>query len=77
MVAGSLLFYHSDELHYNQNTLLTSRNINIEITDTILKDLKLSVVTIEKAIQNTALTKFLILKIILVFFSKIFSISNM
>jgi len=28
---GSLLFYHSEELNLNQNTLFPSKNINIEI----------------------------------------------
>ncbi len=60
---GSLLFYHSDELHLNQDTLFPSRNINIEIEDNLLKELQINEATIEKSIQNSALTKFLILKI--------------
>lgn len=60
---GSLLFYHSDELHLNQDTLFPSRNINIEIEDNLLKELQISEAIIEKSLQNTALTKFLILKI--------------
>ncbi|WP_404986260.1 AraC family transcriptional regulator [Chryseobacterium sp. M5] len=60
---GSLLFYHSDELHSNHNTLFPSRNINIEIEERILQDLNLSESSIEKSIQNTAAAKFLILKI--------------
>ncbi|MFD2942548.1 AraC family transcriptional regulator [Flavobacterium notoginsengisoli] len=61
--AGSLLFYHSDELHLNQNTLFPSRNINIEIEENLLKELQINEATIEKSIQNSSLTKFLILKI--------------
>ncbi|GGF01347.1 helix-turn-helix transcriptional regulator [Flavobacterium limi] len=61
--AGSLLFYHSDELHLNQNTLFPSKNINIEIEENILKELHINEAIIEKSIKNTALTKFLILKI--------------
>jgi len=60
---GSLLFYHSDEQHLNQNTLFPSRNINIEIEENLLKKLDLSEEIIEKSIQNTVFTKFLILKI--------------
>ncbi|GAA6766221.1 AraC family transcriptional regulator [Flavobacterium johnsoniae] len=61
--AGSLLFYHSDELHLNQNTLFPSRNINIEIEENLIKELQISEAVIEKSIQNEAFTKFLILKI--------------
>lgn len=61
--AGSLLFYHSDELHLNQNTLFPSRNINIEIEDNLLKELRIDEAAIEKSVQNSALAKFLILKI--------------
>ena len=60
---GSLLFYHSDELHLNQDTLFPSKNINIEIEENLLKELQISEAIIEKSIQNTTLTKFLILKI--------------
>ncbi|MFH6992708.1 helix-turn-helix transcriptional regulator [Flavobacterium sp. FlaQc-48] len=60
---GSLLFYHSDELHLNQDTLFPSKNINIEIEDHLLKELELTEAIIEKSVQHTALTKFLILKI--------------
>ena len=60
---GSLLFYHSDELHSNQDTLFPSRNINIEIGENLLQKLDLSEAMIEKSIQNTEFTKFLILKI--------------
>ncbi|MDW8849650.1 helix-turn-helix transcriptional regulator [Flavobacterium sp. MMLR14_040] len=60
---GSLLFYHSDELHLNQDTLFPSRNINIEIEEKLLKELQISESTIEKSVQNATLTKFIILKI--------------
>lgn len=60
---GSLLFYHSNELHLNQNTLFPSRNINIEIEENFLKELEINEAVIEKSVQNVALTKFLILKI--------------
>ena len=60
---GSLLFYHSDELHMNHKTLFPSKNINIEVEENLLKDLQITEATIEKSIQNTTLTKFLILKI--------------
>ena len=60
---GSLLFYHSDELHLNQDTLFPSKNINIEIEENLLKELQISEAIIEKSTRNTTLTKFLILKI--------------
>ena len=60
---GSLLFYHSGESHLNQNTLFPSKNINIEIEENLLQELQLNEAAIEKSIQNTALTKFIILKI--------------
>ncbi|WP_026727181.1 AraC family ligand binding domain-containing protein [Flavobacterium denitrificans] len=60
---GSLLFYHSDELHLNQNTLFPSRNINIEIEENLLKELQINEAIIEKSVQNSAMAKFLILKI--------------
>ncbi|WJS95897.1 helix-turn-helix transcriptional regulator [Flavobacterium johnsoniae] len=60
---GSLLFYHSDELHLNQNTLFPSRNINVEIEENLLKELQINETTIEKSIQNSSYIKFLILKI--------------
>lgn len=60
---GSLLFYHSDELHLNQDTLFPSQNINIEIEEKLLKELQISESTIEKSVQNATLTKFIILKI--------------
>lgn len=60
---GSLLFYHSDELHLNQDTLFPSRNINIEVDENLLKELQISEGIIEKSIQNSELAKFLILKI--------------
>lgn len=61
--AGSLLFYHSDEIHLNQDTLFPSRNINIEIEENYLKELNLTEASIEKSLQNTTVAKFLILKI--------------
>ena len=60
---GSLLFYHSDELHLNHETLFPSKNINIEIEESLLKELQINEAIIEKSIQNTSLAKFLILKI--------------
>ncbi len=60
---GSLLFYHSDELHLNQNTLFPSRNINIEIEENLLKELFIDEAAIEKSIQNSIYAKSLILKI--------------
>ncbi|MDQ6470121.1 helix-turn-helix transcriptional regulator [Flavobacterium sp. LHD-80] len=60
---GSLLFYHSDELHLNQNTLFPSRNINIEIEENLLKELFINEAEIEKSIQNSVYAKSLILKI--------------
>ena len=60
---GSLLFYHSDELHMNHDTLFPSKNINIELEENLLKELQISEATIEKSIQNTTFTKFLMLKI--------------
>ena len=60
---GSLLFYHSDESHLNQNTLFPSRNINIEVEDHLLEGLNLSEELIERSLENSLHTKFLILKI--------------
>lgn len=60
---GSLLFYHSDELHQNQDTLFPSKNINIEVDATILQKLQITEEIIEDSIKNTTLSKFLILKI--------------
>lgn len=60
---GSLLFYHSDELHLNHKTLFPSKNINLEIEENVLKELQINEAIIEKSVQNTTLTKFLILKI--------------
>lgn len=61
--SGSLLFYHSDELHLNLDTLFPSRNINIEIEETLLTKLDLSEAAIERSIENKSHVKFLILKI--------------
>ncbi len=61
--SGSLLFYHSDELHLNQKTIFPSQNINLEIEEHLFKELEINEAVIEKSIQNSALTKFLILKI--------------
>jgi AraC family transcriptional regulator len=61
--SGSILFYHSGELHLNQNTLFPSRNINVEIEENIFKELEINESIIEKSIQNTTLAKFLILKV--------------
>ncbi|PXY45088.1 helix-turn-helix transcriptional regulator [Flavobacterium hydrophilum] len=60
---GSLLFYHSDEMHLNQDTLFPSRNINIEIEENLLKELQITEDIIEKSVENSTFTKFLILKI--------------
>ncbi|MCD0464253.1 AraC family transcriptional regulator [Flavobacterium sp. ENC] len=60
---GSLLFYHSDELHLNHNTLFPSKNINLEIEENVLRELQINEAIIEKSVRNTTLTKFLILKI--------------
>ncbi|MEO7976692.1 MAG: helix-turn-helix transcriptional regulator [Flavobacterium sp.] len=61
--SGSLLFYHSDELHLNQDTLFPSKNINIEIEENLFKELQITEAIIEKSVQNATLTKFIILKI--------------
>lgn len=60
---GSLLFYHSNELHLNENTLFPSKNINLEIEEHLLKELQITEAVIEKSVENAALSKFLILKI--------------
>lgn len=61
--SGSLLFYHSDELHLNQNTLFPSRNINIEVENHLLEGMNLSEGMIERSLENGLHAKFLILKI--------------
>lgn len=59
---GSLLFYHSDELHLNYETQFPSNNINIEIEQSILTEFEFTEAMFEKAICDNANTKLLILK---------------
>ena len=61
--SGSILFYHSDELHLNQETLFPSKNINIEFGQAFLRNFEITEETLRAATANAAKTKFLILKI--------------
>ena len=59
---GSILFYHSDELHLNSDTQFPSTNINIEIEASLVREFALTEAMLEKAITDNARAKFLILK---------------
>lgn len=59
---SSLLFYHSDEMHLNSNTLFPSYNINIEIESKFLKESNFTEELIENSILNKSKVKFIILK---------------
>ncbi|WP_439880073.1 helix-turn-helix domain-containing protein [Pontibacter sp. MBLB2868] len=63
VTSGSILFYHSDELHLNQNTLFPSRNINIEFDEAFIKNFEITEETLKNATANATKTKLLILKI--------------
>jgi AraC family transcriptional regulator len=60
--SGTILFYHSDELHSNQNTLFPSKNINVEIDELHLKEFDIEEATLNICTSNTIKTKLLILK---------------
>ncbi|MCV9928689.1 helix-turn-helix transcriptional regulator [Flavobacterium sp. LS1R49] len=60
---GTVLFYHSDELHLNQNTLFPSKNINIEISKNHLNEFDITEELLKIGTANTVKTKLLILKI--------------
>lgn len=60
---GTVLFYHSDELHQNQNTLFPSKNINIEIDETHFKNFEITEEELKNRTANSIETKLLILKI--------------
>ncbi|TDB62691.1 AraC family transcriptional regulator [Arundinibacter roseus] len=60
---GTVLFYHSDELHQNQNTIFPSKNINIEIDETHFKNFEITEEVLKNRIANSVETKLLILKI--------------
>jgi len=59
---GSIIFYHSDELHLNSDTQLPSTNINIEIEASLFREFDMTEAMLEKAITDNAHTKFMILK---------------
>lgn len=59
---GSMLFYHSDELHLNSNTQFPSVNINIEISAALFREFNLTEALLEKAITDNPRAKFMILK---------------
>jgi AraC family transcriptional regulator len=61
--SGTVLFYHSDELHLNQDTLFPSKNINIEIDETHFKEFKITEDILNISAANIIKTKLLILKI--------------
>jgi AraC family transcriptional regulator len=60
---GTILFYHSDELHLNQNTLFPSKNINLEIDENHFKEFGITEELLKSGTANTVKTKLLILKI--------------
>lgn len=59
---GSILFYHSDELHLNSETKFPSVNINIEIENGLFSEFGLTEALLEKAVRDNARAKFMILK---------------
>lgn len=61
--SGSILFYHSDEQHLNQNTLFPSKNINIEFDEVFLKKHEITEKMLKVATANSIKTKLIILKI--------------
>jgi AraC family transcriptional regulator len=60
---GTILFYHSDELHLNQNTIFPSKNINIEIDERYFDEFEINEDILKNATANKIKTKLLILKI--------------
>ncbi|MBK7225044.1 MAG: helix-turn-helix transcriptional regulator [Saprospiraceae bacterium] len=62
VTAGSILFYHSDEVHLNQKTLFPSENINIEFDEIFLKKNNITEEMLRIASGNPLKTKSIILK---------------
>lgn len=60
---GTVLFYHSDELHLNQDTLFPSKNINLEISENHFKAFEITEELVKKGTANTVQTKLMMLKI--------------
>ncbi|WP_268846173.1 AraC family transcriptional regulator [Flavobacterium aestivum] len=60
---GTVLFYHSDELHLNQNTLFPSKNINLEIDENHFKEFQITEELLRNGTANSVQTKLMILKI--------------
>lgn len=61
--AGTILFYHSEELHLNQNTQFPSKNINLEINENHFKEFNITEDSLKKEAANILNTKLTILKI--------------
>jgi len=59
---GTVLFYHSGELHLNQNTRFPSKNINLEIAENHFKEFEITEEAIRKGTSNIVQTKLLMLK---------------
>lgn len=60
---GSILFYHSDEIHLNTKTLFPSKNINIEFNDNFLQQHIISEDQLQACTANVDKAKLVILKI--------------
>jgi AraC family transcriptional regulator len=59
---GTVLFYHADEIHLNQNTLFPSKNINLEIDENHLKSFEISEELLKTGTADPVKTKLLLLK---------------
>jgi AraC family transcriptional regulator len=60
---GTILFYHSDELHLNQNTLFPSKNINLEFDELHLNEYNIKEEVLNICTSDKIKTKLLIFKI--------------
>ena len=60
---GSVLFYHSDELHLNQDTLFPSKNINVEFDEYFLKTHGITEEQLQQSAANLVKTQLLVLRI--------------
>lgn len=61
--AGKIIFYNSEEIHRNSNTVLPTKNINLEIEAGFLQTHDVKETSIGTAIQANPDAKFLLLKI--------------
>ncbi|RKR82131.1 AraC family transcriptional regulator [Mucilaginibacter gracilis] len=56
LLAGQVVFYHSQELHRNDHTLFPSRNLNLEIDDTFFSRYDITEEQIARALNSGRLT---------------------